>query len=547
MKRHVQREFLFDASESQTSCTNSNSNHGNRESSGVPSGVHTPLGRAQKSESSTNAMHVPEQSDESIVPLKRANNATGSAPVAAESGEGRGSAKGNEDRTPSIRTQCRKHGSGGLIGVRLAAATNRKLQFTNLMHHLGLELLTSSFFDLKKCAAPGIDDLTWQEYYQDHKSRLADLHARVHSGRYRSLPSRRKWIAKTDGKLRPLGIAALEDKIVQAAMATLLGLIYEVDFKGFSYGFRPHRSQHNALDALSVGLIKRHVNWVLDADIQGFFDNISHDLLLTALKVRIGDRRVLALIQQWLKAGVLEEGEWLPGELGTPQGAVISPLLANVYLHYVLDQWVDDWRQRCVGDVIIVRYADDFVMGFQMEREAKRCQQALQARLASFGLTLHPEKTRLIEFGRYAERQRRQRGEDRPETFDFLGFTHYCGQTRQGWFKVGRQPIAKRMRAKLSEIKEHLRRRMHDPVAVTGKWLRSVVRGWLNYYAVPGTSSVIDQFVTQVDRLWVKTLRRRSQRGRRNTWASLSKLVKRWIPRARIVHPYPDQRLRVTT
>ncbi len=295
------------------------------------------------------------------------------------------------------------------------------------------------------------------------------------------------------------------------------------------------------------------MNWVLDADIKGFFDNIPHEMLLRALRVRVGDRRLLGLIERWLTAGVIDAGEWLPGELGTPQGAVISPdqpigrCPANVFLHYVLDCWVETWRQDCPGDVIVVRYADDFVMGFQVEREARRCLQALQGRLAAFGLTLHPEKTRLIEFGRYAERHRRQRGESRPETFNFLGFTHYCGKTRQGEFKVGRQPIATRMRAELAKIKVELRKRRHDPVGQTGKWLRSVVLGWLNYFAVPGTYQVLDQFVTLVERMWLKQLRRRSQRGRRLKWSSFAQLSHRFIPRAHIVHPYPNQRLRVST
>lgn len=548
MKRHEQREFRFDASESETLGMDGSSLRGNRETSAVPCGDHRPMGRSDKATSRTADMYAAEESDGLIVPTKRANNADEVQPrVAAESVEGRGPVTGNEEQLPSDRPQRRTHQSGGLFGVRLLAEKNRTLRFTNLMHHLTLELLRAEFFDLKKQAAPGIDDVTWQEYAQDFEKRLADLHARVHSGRYRAQPSKRQWIPKSDGRLRPLGIAALEDKIVQAAMVTLLSQIYEVDFLGFSYGFRPGKSQHHALDAVSVGLLKRKVNWILDADIQGFFDNISHEWLLKMLEVRIGDRRVLALIQKWLTAGVSDEGEWSPTSVGTPQGAVISPLLANVFLHDVLDQWLDNWRRTCRGDVIVVRYADDFVMGFQHRAEAERCLRELRERLTTHGLTLHPEKTRLIEFGRFAADQRQQRGESPPETFAFLGFTHYCGRTRQGWFQVGRQPLAKRMRTKLGEIKQHLRRRMHERVEQTGPWLRSVVRGWLNYYAVPGTSQVLNQFVTEVDRLWAKSLRRRSQRGQRSwPWTRISKLVKYWIPRARIVHPYPNQRLCVT-
>jgi RNA-directed DNA polymerase len=395
-----------------------------------------------------------------------------------------------------------------------------------------------------KRAAPGIDDVTWQEYVQGFETRLQDLHRRIHQDRYRAQPSKRAWITKSDGKLRPLGIAALEDKIVQAAMVELLSQIYEVDFNGFSYGYRPGKSQHNALDAVSVGLQKRKVNWILDVDVQSFFDSISHESLLKALQVRIGDRRILALIQKWLTAGVSDQGEWLPTTVGTPHGAVASPFLANVMLHYILDEWIDNWRSGCRGDVIVVRYADDFVIGFQHRFEVERCLRELRERFATYGLHLHPEKTRLIEFGRFAESQRRERGESRPETFNFLGFTHYCGTTRSGWFKVGRKPMAERMRMKLVEIKQRLRRRNNDRLDEIGRWLRSVVRGWLQYFAVPGTSKALDQFVTEVERLWARALRRRSQRGRRSwPWTRINKLVQHWIPPPKIVHPYPDQRL----
>lgn len=549
MKRDVQREFRFDASESKTLRMDESSHCGNRETSAVPSGDHLPLGRSDKAEGCTADVHVAEESDDPIVPTKQANNANEvMLRIAAESVEGRGSAEGNEEQSWSDWTQSRTHHSWGLLGVRLAAEKDRELCFTNLMHHLTLELLTAAFFDLNKHAAPGSDDMTWHEYLQNLQLRLQDLHARVHGGRYRAQPSKRQWIPKASGGQRPLGIAALEDKIVQSAMVTLLSQIYTVDFIGFSYGFCPGKGQHDALDAVSVGLQKRKVNWILDADIQGFFDNISHEWLLKALQVRIGDQRVLGLIEKWLTAGVSDEGEWLPTTVGTPQGAVISPLLANMFLHYILDQWVNNWRRNCRGDVIIVRYADDFVMGFQSYQDAIRCLRELRERFALYGLSLHPEKTRLLEFGRFAADQRQQRGESQPETFAFLGFTHYCGKTRKGWFKVGRLPLAQRMRIKLGELKRDLRRRMHAPVAETGKWLRSVVRGWLNYYAVPGTSHVIDQFVTEVERMWAKILRRRSQRGRRAwPWSRINKLTRHWIPRAHIVHPYPNQRLSVST
>jgi RNA-directed DNA polymerase len=493
MKRYVQREFRFDASESETLRMDESTHRGNRESSATPCGDHSPMGRSDKAIGYNADMYVAEQSDGLVVPTKRANKATEALlPLAAESVEGRGSVEGNEEQSRVDRTQCRTHRSCGLLGVRFAAEKDRKLRFTNLMHHLTLELFHAAFFDLKKNAAAGIDEVTWREYHLDFETRLRQLHARVHSGCYRAQPSKRQWIPKADGRLRPLGIAALEDKIVQSAVVTLLSLIYEVDFLGFSYGFRPGKCPHNALDAVSVGLQQRRVNWILDADIQGFFDNISHEFLLKALGVRIGDRRILDLIQKWLTSGVSDEGEWMPTTVGTPQGAVISPLLANVFLHYVLDQWVNNWRRESRSDVIIVRYADDFVMGFQSYLDAERCLRELRERLANYGLALHPEKTRLLEFGRFAARQRQERDESGPETFAFLGFTHYCGTTRKGWFKVGRLPLAKRMRATLAKLKVDLHKRMHRPVIETGQWLRSVVRGWLNYYAVPGTSHVLN-------------------------------------------------------
>lgn len=545
MKRDVQREFRFDTSESKNLRTDVSSYRGNRETSEVPCDDHSSMGRSEKAVGQTADKNASEESDELVVPAKQANKV--GQPTTAESVEGRGLAKGNTEGPQTDRTQIRKHRSWGLLGVRKAAEKDRKLQFTNLMHHLTLELLNDSYFDLKKSAAPGVDAVTWKAYAVTYEERLKTLHKRIHNGTYRALPSKRSWIAKADGRQRPLGIAALEDKIVQAAVMRVLSAIYETVFKGFSSGFRPGKKQHDALDAVTVALERRYVNWILDADIQGFFDNIRQKELLELLQIRIKDRRLLALIQQWLEAGVTEKGMWQSTTVGTPQGSVISPFLANVFLHYVLDEWVHNWRRACRGDVIIVRYADDFVMGFQSRTEAERCQRDLRERLAKYGLNLHPEKTRLLEFGRFAASEKQKRGEEPPETFAFLGFTHYCGTTRKGRFKVGRKPIAKRVRNKLAEIKEKLRKRMHDPVEETGKWLRSVVRGWLNYYAVPGTSHEIDQFVTEVDRLWAKSLRRRSQRGQRAwSWHRLSKLIKRWIPRARIVHPYPNQRLTVS-
>jgi group II intron reverse transcriptase/maturase len=395
---------------------------------------------------------------------------------------------------------------------------------------------------LKKNATPGVDGQTWREYATDFERRIDDLHARIHRGAYRAKPSKRTYIPKADGKLRPLGIAALEDKLVQQAVCTVLECIYEQDFLGFSYGFRPGRSQHRALDALYVGITKRKVNWILDADIRGFFDNISHEWLLKFLELRIADRRMLRLLKKWLRAGVSEDGEWSPTRVGTPQGAVISPFLANVFLHYVLDLWINQWRQSAKGEVIIVRYADDFVIGFREESDARRCFAELREQLAKFGLELHPDKTRLIQFGRFAEERRAKRGEGKPETFDFLGFTHICGKTRRGDFTIHRKSSRKKFRAKLKELKVELFRRMHADLSETGAWLQRVLRGWFQYHAVPGNYERLRQFREALKRMWLRALRRRSQRGRRLTWVKFAKLAERWLPRPRILHPYPSER-----
>jgi RNA-directed DNA polymerase len=489
-------------------------------------------------------VHVAGESDGCVVPTKGPNS--GGQP----SGEGleeRRPTRENIDPTAATRTPSRAPASRGLVGVREAARKDKKVRFTALLHHVTVNLLRASYYELKKQAAPGVDGVTWQQYGTRLEEQLVDLHARVHRGAYRAQPSKRAYIPKEDGRQRPLGIASLEDKIVQQALVTVLNCIYEEDFKGFSYGFRPARSAHDALDALTVGLTGKKVNWVLDADIRGFFDNVDHGWMLKFLQHRIADRRVLRLIRKWLRAGVSEEGTWSETKVGRPQGAVISPLLANIYLHYVLDLWAHRWREKqAVGDVILIRYADDFVMGFQHRVEAERFLEALRERLRQFGLELHSEKTRLIEFGRFAARNRKQRGEGKPETFNFLGFTHICGTTRtRGQFTVRRQTIAKRLRAKLREVKEQLRRRWHEPVATTGAWLRSVVQGYFNYHAIPMNYGSLATFRYQVARLWHRALKRRSQRARR-TWARFASLVARWLPHPRILHPYPSVRFAVT-
>jgi len=541
MDSRVEREWLFDATESETPRTCGNSMRENRETPEAP----PPDGggdRPEKVYSRTPGMHVSGESDDPIVPTNPTNK-TGRP--AAESAEGRGSTKGNALQTAADRAQDRVSVSIGLEGVRQAARRDKATRFTTLLHHVNLEHLRASYRALNPKTSPGIDRMTWSAYGQGLEDRLNDLKDRVHRGTYRAQPSLRAWIPKADGRQRPLGIACLEDKIVQQAVRAVLEQVYEEDFLGFSYGFRPGRSPHGALDALWVGLTQRKVNWVLDADIQGFFDAIDHEWLMKFVEHRIADPRMLRLLRKWLRAGVSEDGAWSKTTVGTPQGAVISPLLANIYLHYVLDLWVDWWRHhRATGDVIIIRYADDFVMGFQHREEAERCLGELRERMAKFGLTLHPDKTRLLEFGRFAAERRARRGSDKPESFNFLGFMHSCGQTRQGWFTVRRQSDSKRMRAKLREIKVQLRRRMHLPVREVGRWLGAVVRGWFNYYAVPSNYRSLNQFRIQVTRMWRRMLRRRSQKGRRRwNWERMWRLSAYWLPIARILHPHPNQRL----
>jgi len=424
--------------------------HENRETSEVPEANlrDRPAGEGK---SRTARMHVFEESDSGTVPMNHSNK-SGKPP--AESEEGRPLIKENTHQSSTHSTQSEARVSQGLAGVRKAARERKGMQFTALLHHLTVGLLRESFYALKRKAAPGVDGVTWEEYEPELEGRMIDLHSRIHRGAYRAQPSRRVYILKPDGRQRPLGVAALEDKIVQHAVVTILNQIYEEDFRGFSYGFRPGRSQHQALDALYVAITRKKVSFVLDADIRGFFDNLDRGWLLKFLQHRVADPRMLRLIQKWLEAGVMEEGEWKDTEIGTPQGSVISPLLANIYLHYVFDLWVDAWRKKCAhGDVVVVRYADDNVLGFQYQTDADRFLSDFRERLGKFGLELHPDKTRRIEFGRRAERDRKRRGEGKPETFDFLGFTHISGKDRNGNFAVKRHTIGKRLRGKLADIK----------------------------------------------------------------------------------------------
>jgi group II intron reverse transcriptase/maturase len=475
-----------------------------------------------------------------IVPTKQPNQ-TGRP--GAEVAEGRPLIKENTQQSNSYRTPSRTGEHSGLERVREAARRDKKQRFTALLHHVSIDLLQESYHSLKIKAAPGVDGMTWEEYGEELEGRLADLHGRIHRGAYRAQPSRRVWIDKSDGRKRPLGIAALEDKIVQRAVGEVLSQIWEEDFQGFSYGFRPGRGQHDALDALWVGIVRKKVGWIMDLDIRSFFDKLQHDRLVRFVEQRIGDRRVVRLIQKWLRAGVVEDGKWFQTEEGSPQGSVISPILANLYLHYVLDLWAKVWRkEEARGDMIIVRYADDAVLGFQYLEEAKRFVEEFQERLAEYGLELHPEKTRLIEFGRYAAERRAQRGEGKPETFHFLGFTHICGTNHKtGKFTVRRRTMGKRMAATLKEIRDKLRQRMHASAKGTGEWLVQVVRGYFQYHAVPGNQARLEAFRNDVLRMWFRTLRRRSQRQRlswERFWNGLGKL----IPSVRVLHPYPNVR-----
>jgi len=489
-------------------------------------------------------MHERGKSDNPVVPAKLPNKA---ASAAAEAVEERGLAKGN---TTSATRPGHRAGPGapnGLARVRQVARQDKEARFTALLHHVDVDRLRAAYRAIRPAAAPGVDGVTWQAYGQDLEANLQDLHRRLHAGSYRAKPSRRSYIPKADGRLRPLGIATLEDKILQRAVVEVLNAIYEVDFRGFSYGFRPGRNPHHALDALAAGVVRKNVNWVLDADIRDFFTKLDQGWLAKFLGHRIADQRVLRLIRKWLNAGVIENGEWSRTEEGTPQGASASPLLANVYLHYVLDLWADWWRRRNAhGDVIIVRWADDFIVGFEHQEDALRFLTDLRERFAKFGLELHPDKTRLIEFGRHAARRRRARGLGRPETFDFLGFTHLCGTSKKGRFWLRRITITKRMRAKLREVNDQLKRRRHQPIPEQGQWLASVVRGHRAYYAVPGNTDAVAAFRTQVTRHWYKALRRRSQRTRLN-WERMNRLANRWLPPARVMHPFPEMRFDVRT
>ena len=489
------------------------------------------------------------KSDRGVVPKKLPNKAAGEAPAAAEVVEGRLRAKGNAFAARMSRRLSRRYDMGtALEGIRRTAKGRRDAKFSGLLHHIyAVERLEAAYFALKRDAAAGVDGQTWQSYGRQLQSNLLDLSDRLARGGYRPQPVKRVYIDKADGSKRPLGVPALEDKLVQRASVEVLNAIYEQDFLGFSYGFRPAKSAHDALDAVAVGVSARKVSWVLDADIAKFFDTIEHDWLVKFIEHRVADTRVVRLIKKWLHAGVLEDGRLTQGELGTVQGGSISPLLANIYLHYAFDLWVNQWRGRHArGDVIVVRYADDWVAGFQFRDDAERFQRAVAERLGQFGLKLHPDKTRLIEFGRFARENRRRRGQGKPQTFDFLGFTHCCGKTRKGKFMVLRLTSGKRLRAKLQAVKLELRRRMHHPIPEQGQYLRAVVTGHGRYFGVPCNGARLRTFRFQVAKLWHRTLCRRSQ-SRGLTWRRMYRLMAHWLPIPNTCHPYPSQRLIVPT
>ena len=488
-------------------------------------------------------MHGQEKSDLSTVAGKPANKTEGTE---AEPAERRERAEGNTDKADTGRAQNRESVTTGLGRVRERARREKKERFTTLLHHVNVDLLRSAFLWLKRDAAAGVDGLTWREYEQNLESRLMELHERVHRAAYRALPSRRKYIPKSDGRERPLGVAALEDKIVQRAVVEVLSAVYEEDFLGFSYGFRPGRSPHQALDALAFGIIRTKVSYILDCDIRAFFDSLSHEWLVRFIEHRIGDPRIIRLIRKWLKAGVMEDGQWTATEAGSPQGAVVSPVLANVYLHYCFDLWAERWRHHHArGQVLYVRYADDIVAGFQYEEDARRFLADLRMRLEEFALTLHPEKTRLIDFGRFAASNRARRGLSKPETFDFLGFTHISGQSRGGRFLLKRKTCRKRMSAKLKALKGELRRRMHAPIQEQGRWLAQVLRGYFGYHAVPTNFPSLAAFHHHVLVLWYRTLRRRSQKDA-TTLERMARLATEFLPVPRILHPWPEARFLVT-
>jgi len=462
----------------------------------------------------------------------------------AESLEERRLAKRNPGKQSTDRTQDREAVDHALNRIRKAVRRDRGKRLTTLWHHVYSEAtLREAYRKLNPTSSPGVDGQSWQDYGEGLDDRITELSARLKRMGHRPQAVLRKYIPKENGKQRPIGMPVLEDKIIERALVMVLEVIYEEEFENFSYGFRPGRSPHKALDALYMGMISRKINWVLDADLSGYFDAIDHDWLVRMLEHRIADKRVVRYIIRCLKAGVVEDGYWREQGRGSPQGGCISPLLANIFLHYVLDGWVKKWRKtQAKGDVIIVRYADDFVVGFQSQHEARQFYQDLLGRLEKFGLELNEEKTRLIEFGRFAARDRQNRGEGKPETFDFLGFTHICGKDRKGKFQLKRKTMGKRMRGKLRSLKIEMSKRRSYRIPEMGRWLNRVLQGHFNYYGVPGNFRSLKGFRQAVIMLWRRWITRKSQRSKAS-YRRLYRLANRWLPHASIRHPYPSERL----
>lgn len=487
------------------------------------------------------------KSDSAIVPKKYPNE---SAVWELEEGmEGSALAKGNEAQQNTRQTQSWVSVQNKLRRIHQKARVDKTMRFTALMHHIyNPARLRQAYLGLKRDAAAGVDGMTWEAYGRELEENLQRLSQQLKHGAYRAKPVRRAFIPKADGRQRPLGVTALEDKIVQKATVMVLNAVYEADFLGFSYGFRPGRSQHKALEALQAGILAKKMNWVFDADIRDFFSSISHEWMVKFIEHRIADKRVVRLIQKWLTAGVFEHGTTTYNEAGTPQGGSASPLLANVYLHYVYDLWVQWWRKkRACGDVIVVRFADDTIVGFQKKSDAVRFQKELKERFSKFGLELHPTKTRLIEFGRFAATTRKEHGKGRPETFNFLGFTHICDQTRDGKFAVTRHTEKGRMHAKVKEVRITLKRRMHASMKNVGKWLSAVLVGHYRYYGVSNNLRALRQFHNQICRAWQWALGRRSQRASYN-WERMRQLIERYLPEPRIYHSeHPLERFGVFT
>ena len=516
--------------------------HGNRETpERCPRMKHTCTEAKGKANRQTPGAGTPGESDGNVVPKKWANKGPQRP---AEPMEGRVPTKRKPQQEATLRVQDRAEVSNRLERLRQRAKVRPEEAFVNLFHHLKVPLLREAFYALKRDVAPGLDGVNWHQYERTLESRLPELQDELHKGSYRATPAKRTYLVKPDGRKRPLGVQAVEDKMVQKACVMILTEVYEPLFCGWSHGSRPGRSAHDVLDAAHKGICRRKINWILDCDIEGFFDNLPHDRLMEIISRRVADPRLLRLIRKWLKVGWVEEGRRHPGTVGTPQGSVISPLLANIFLNEAMDHWVNDWRkQRANGDVIAVRYVDDVVFGFQHEAEALAFLEEVRERLSAYGLRLHPDKTRLVEFGRFAASNREQRGERRPDPFDFLGFTHSCGTTRNGKFKVRRVTIAKRISRKLAELKEELRERMHEPLSQTGKWLASVLRGAFQSHGIPGNMKALRMYYTAVGRMWLQAIRRRSHKARtRWTWERFYRLQTYWLPRPRVCHPYPSQR-----